>query len=33
MFDGTEVDSKLKETDLYFLKMFVYRLKNSDFIL
>ena len=34
MFDGTEDWCKIwRKTDLCFLKIFVYRLKNSDFIL
>ena len=34
MFDGTEDWCKnWRKTDLCFLKIFVYRLKNSDFIL
>ena len=34
MFDGTEDWCKIwKKTDLCFLKIFVYRLKNRDFIL
>ena len=34
MFDGTEHWYKIwRKTDLHFLKIFVYRLKNSNFIL
>ena len=34
MFDGTEDWCKIwRKTDLCFLKIFVYRLKNSNFIL
>ena len=34
MFDGTEYWCKIwRKTDLCFLKIFVYRLKNSNFIL
>ena len=34
MFDGTEDWCNIwRKTDLYFLKNFVCRLKNSDFIL
>ena len=34
MIDGNEDQCKiLRKTDLRFLKIFVYRLKNSDFIL
>ena len=34
MFDGTEYWCKIwRKTDLRFQKIFVYRLKNSDFIL
>ena len=34
MFDGTEDWCKIwRKTDLCFLKIFVYRLKNSEFIL
>ena len=34
MIDGTEHWRKIwRKTDLCFLKVFVYRLKNSDFIL
>ena len=34
MFDGTEDWCNIwRKTDLCFLKMFVYRLKNSSFIL
>ena len=34
MFDGTEYWCNIwRKTDLCFLKIFVYRLKNSDFIL
>ena len=34
MFDDTEERCKIwRKTDFYFLKIFVYRLKNSNFIL
>ena len=33
MFDGNEDWCNIEEADLYLLKTFVYRLKNSDFIL